>query len=376
MTKRVGLRLGLDARLLAYNQGGISRYITALGHALADLPTLEPFDELVAIYHRKDDNRALEGSGWRGVNVWTPPHHRLERWSLGLELASADLALLHNPDHVPAGAGSARSVVTIHDLAFILYPDTHSRASKLYYSQISRAVEEADRIVAVSESTKQDLLHELGADPTRVRVVHEAAPAKWLRLDGAKARSELATAPFAKPYFLSVQASIEPRKNIPRLIQAFAQVRRAHSDVRLVVVGGPGADDSSVQATILEHELATAVDFPGPLSDACLQASYRDSLALVYPSLYEGFGLPVLEAMAVGAPVIASGVSSLPEVAGNAALLVDPLDLDALAGAMSSVVGDEGLRADLIARGNKRVRQFTWKRAAEKTLAVYREALE
>ena len=170
-----GLRLGLDARLLAYNRGGIARYIASLGHALAALPAPAPFDDLVAIYHRKDRARTLATSGWRGLTAWTPPHHRIERYALALELAPRRLDLLHSPDHVPSGAGRARSVVTVHDLSFLLYPATHSAASQCYYAQVAWTVERADRIIAVSEATKRDLVREVGADPARIRVVHEAA---------------------------------------------------------------------------------------------------------------------------------------------------------------------------------------------------------
>ena len=390
-----GLRLGLDARLLAYNRGGIARYITALGHALAALPAPVPFADLVAIYHRKDRARALATSGWRGLTAWTPPHHRIERCALALELAPRRLDLLHSPDHVPSGAGRARSVVTVHDLSFLLYPATHSADSRRYYAQVAWTVERADRIIAVSEATKRDLVREVGADPARIRVVHEAAtfdaapltdsPSLEGRGRGigtpplqrsAVERGEVpAAAPFAQPYVLSVQAAIEPRKNIPRLIEAFAQARRAHPALRLVVAGGPGTDEPVVRAVVARHDLAAAVDFPGVLPERLLRASYRGALALAYPSLYEGFGLPLLEAMSVGTPVIASQVSSLPEVAGDAALLVDPFDVDALAGALERVAGDAALRADLAARGYRRVRRFSWERAARETLAVYREAL-
>ncbi len=377
-----GLRLGLDARLLAYNRGGIARYITALGHALAALPAPAPFADLVAIYHRKDRTRALAAStgsgsgtgGWRGLTVWTPPHHRIERYALALELAPRGLDLLHSPDHVPSGAGRARSVVTVHDLSFLLYPETHSADSRRYYAQVAWTVERADRIIAVSEATKRDLVREVGADPARIRVVHEAAAP--MPAPAATSGANRPLAPFAQPYVLSVQAAIEPRKNIPRLIEAFAQARRAHPALRLVVAGGPGADEPVVRAAVARHDLAAAVDFPGVLPEQLLQATYRDSLALAYPSLYEGFGLPLLEAMSVGTPVIAARVSSLPEVAGDAALLVDPFDVDALAGALERIAGDEALRADLATRGARRVRCFSWERAAQETLAVYREALE
>ncbi len=368
-----GLRLGLDARLLAYNRGGIARYITALGHALAALPAPAPFDDLVAIYHRKDRARALATSGWRGLTAWTPPHHRIERYALALELAPRRLDLLHSPDHVPSGAGAARSVVTMHDLSFLLYPATHSAASRRYYAQVAWTVERADRIIAVSEATKRDLVREVGADPARIRVVHEAATP--MPDPVAPSGDNQPLAPFAQPYVLSVQASIEPRKNVPRLIEAFAQARRAHPALRLVVAGGPGADEPAGRAAVARHDLAAAVDFPGVLPETLLRASYRGALALAYPSLYEGFGLPLLEAMSAGTPVIAARVSSLPEVAGDAALLVDPLDVDALAGALVQVAGDEALRADLATRGFRRVRRFSWERAARETLAVYREAL-
>ena len=377
MTASDGLRLGLDARLLAYNRGGIARYITSLGRALAALPSYAPFDDLVAVCHRKDRQRSLADHGWRSVTAWTPPHHRWERVLLAAELAGHRLDLLHSPDHIALGAGRARSVLTVHDLAFLLYPHTHSPQSRRYYRQITWAVQRADRIIAVSQATKEDLVREVGADPARIRVVYEAAFPGW---DTATGSPPLGLSPLPQqatpqPYFLAVASVQEPRKNLPRLVEALAEVRRSHPRARLVIAGSPGPDTPAIQEAVARRDLADSVILPGSLDDRHLGAYYRDAVALVYPSLYEGFGLPMLEAMAAGTAVIAANVSSLPEIAGDAVLLVDPHQVESMAEAMRRVVDDEALRADLVARGHSRERQFTWERAAQDTLAVYREAL-
>jgi glycosyltransferase involved in cell wall biosynthesis len=176
-----------------------------------------------------------------------------------------------------------------------------------------------------------------------------------------------------RPFFLAV-GSLQPRKNLVRLVEAFAQVRLSHPDVRLVIVGPRGFKASSLQETIVSHGLVDAVQLLGYVSDDELAALYNAAIALVYPSVYEGFGLPVVEAMACGRPVIAANTSSLPEVAGDAALLVDPFDVSALSAAMERVLANPEEAKVMAGRGRSRVAQFSWERTAAAALAAFESA--
>jgi glycosyltransferase involved in cell wall biosynthesis len=176
------------------------------------------------------------------------------------------------------------------------------------------------------------------------------------------------------PYVFSV-GTVQPRKNYVRLIEALATLGPAFEDVHLVIAGGRGWLDAPIYQAVDSHGLARRVHFTGFVQDEDLPALYADSVCLAYPSLYEGIGLPVLEAMACGVPVVTSNVSSMPEIAGDAALLVDPYNGEELAGALRRVLSQESLRADLIARGREQAAYFTWERAAQQLRAVYRRML-
>ena len=366
-------RIVADARLLHYNRSGIGRYLRHLYGALARLPAAEsplaggapPRRAITLLYSRRDTERRLSGD-FRGGTSWTPAHHRLERWALAAEGLRLRPDLWHAPDHVCPQPAGWRTVLTVHDLAFWRLPRTHAADSRAYYGGLWRSARQATRIICVSQATRRDLLAATGVAEAKVRVVPEAPDPRY--------REPGPPGPPGPPYLLCV-GTVEPRKNLESLFRALAALPpAARPEVR--IVGAPGLDAPAIAALPARLGIAGSVRFLGRLPTAEVAALYRGALALVYPSLLEGFGLPVLEAMAAGAPVLAAARSSIPEVAGDAALLVDPEDTPAFAAAVQRVAESEALRQDLRRRGRERAAGFTWERTARETLAVFAEALE
>jgi glycosyltransferase involved in cell wall biosynthesis len=300
--------------------------------------------------------------------MWT---HR----SLASEILQRPPDVLFVPSHViPLVLPPSRlppAVVTIHDLGYHWFPEAHTRAQHAYLKWSTRwSVAVATQVIAVSQATARDITHWLGAPVDKVRVVHEAAvelsaPTPEL-VDAVRARYGL-----ARPYALYV-GTIQPRKNVCRLIEAYSRLPDPGWD--LVVAGGRGWLSDTFDAQVARAGVAGRVHFPGYVPDAYLPGLLTGATFFCFPSLFEGFGLPVLEAQARGVPVMTANGSSLPEIAGDAALYVDPTDVDAIAAAMLRLSWDEELRQRLIAAGYENVKRFSWDKAAHETLAVLEAA--
>lgn len=362
--------IAVDARLLHYNRTGIGRYIRLLYDAMAALPDAAGRN-LQICYARKDAERALARRWPRTATLVTPAHHRLERWTLAAELVRLRPALLHAPDHVAPQPLGWRTVVTVHDLAFVELPGTHSDHSRAYYAGVGRTVAQAARVICVSHATRSSLLSHYDVAPEKVRVVWEAPDPVY----GGSPDGRLPFAPPERPYFVFV-GTIEPRKNVARIIGALAALLRGGAPpADLVVVGSDGDGAGDLRALPGRLGIAGHVRFTGRQEAGTVAALYRGAAAVVYPSLLEGFGLPILEAMAAGAPVITSNRSSMPEVAGQAAILVDPEDEAQIAHAMRVTLEDDATRARMVLAGRERAASFSWERAARETLAVFDEAL-
>jgi glycosyltransferase involved in cell wall biosynthesis len=369
------LVIALDARLVGY-AAGIARYAVFLADALARLDGAEHY---LILRGRHAAQVHIEGERVSEQRAWTPPHHRLERWTLPLDLLLRQPwpNLLHSVDHVAPAWGPWRSVVTLHDLAFLLYPNTHTAASHAYYAATGESVRRAQRVIAVSQRTASDAVRLLGVDPSRIRVVHEAAapgfsPRPRDRLASLAERFGFDPDP-RRPYVLFV-GTLEPRKNLPLLLEAFAELRR-HVDAQLLVVGARGWLDEPIFAAHARSGVGNAARFLGNLGEEDLAVLYSHAGVFVLPSLYEGFGLPVLEAMACGAPVVCSNAGPLPEVAGDAALLLQPEDPRVWAATMLGVLTNGADSTELRQRGFARARLFSWDAAARATREVYHEAL-
>lgn len=364
------MRIAIDARLVSYIQGGTSRYTVSLVRAMAALGTSH---ELIVLEARKAEGDPAWPEDVERRRLRTPPHHRYEQIALSVELLALGADLLHSPDFIPPFRRPCRSVITIHDLAFLRYPDLLTPESSRYYGQVGRAVESADQIIAVSEATRRDLLDLLKVDPTKVTVVYEAAGDDCAPLSAGEVAVHRKRLGLPERFILFV-GTIEPRKNIPVLLKAFARTWEKLR-VPLVVVGRKGWLYEEVFQTKDSLGLGDEVTFVGPAAGEQLVYYYNCADCLVLPSLYEGFGLPVLEAMACGTPVVTSNVSSLPEIVGDAGLTVDPSDEDGLADAITRMLSEDELRAYLSQQGLRRARRFSWDRAARETFGVYRRAL-
>jgi glycosyltransferase involved in cell wall biosynthesis len=252
-----------------------------------------------------------------------------------------------------------KSMVTVHDLGYRFFPQAHPLAQRLYLDLTTRySANRAQLILADSHATQADLTRLYGISPKKIRVVYPAVHPPHIHHDDIRAKYGLPSR-----YFVFI-GTLQPRKNIARLVQAFARFRQqTHSDIGLVLAGGKGwlFDEAWVQN-------APDVHVTGYIDEADKGALLANAVGLVFPSLYEGFGFPVLEAMLCGTPVIASNTSSLPELVGEAGLLIDPLDSQLIADAMTHLATDETLRADLIAKGTAQAKYFVWQNSANAVL--------
>jgi glycosyltransferase involved in cell wall biosynthesis len=381
------LRVAVDARPAVFPQKtGIGYYTW---HLLKHLRAVDPGTEYLAWYLNA---RALVGGRRRLLadlpvtERWTPiPAWWFERLTERFDLPRVEwfarFDVFFAPNFVPPPTRTRRLVVTVHDLAFRLHPETAPQSTRWWLARIDRTLRHASRIIAVSEATKRDLLELYALEPEQVSVIphgvdgqvfHPSSPEEVERI---RRRFGI-----AGPYLLSL-GGIEPRKNLPNLVRAFARLP-AEGRPTLVVAGGSvewnpeGRDALQEAMRDLPWEVSERVVLTGYVGEEEKVALLGGAEALVYPSLYEGFGLPVLEAMACGTPVVTSDLSALPEVAGDAALLVDPRDPAAIASAVERVLEDEDLRRDLKRKGISRAAAYTWEATARRTAAVLHEAAE
>lgn len=360
----------LADQLFAAVPGGIGTYVRGLIPALREAdPTLD-----ITLFHARHDRAdpipELDGVPRvelaRGIRSLYPSWNLVGRPALPGSLSSA--AVLHAPSPVaipPAGPGQ-RLVVTVHDLAFRLYPSLFPPAWRtLYRTGLRRAVRRADAIVAISRHTARDLARHAGVEPARIHVIPLAASLPESARDPGEVLDRLKV---PRPYLLFV-GTLEPRKNLVRLVRAYRRVavRLPHA----LVLAGP----AGWRTQRLHRELSLRgpgrVMLTGRVAAADLDALYRGADAFCYPSLYEGFGLPVLEAMSRGVPTVVADSSSLPEVAGDAALRANPRSVRALAGAIERVLTDPAEASRLAGAGRERASLFSWDQTARMTLRAY-----
>jgi glycosyltransferase involved in cell wall biosynthesis len=368
--------IGVDAsRALRARQTGTERYAFQIIDHLLRLPAAA--DHNWRLYTGAEPGPLpfplrTPGASSANVQVRVLPARRL--WThraLAREVLRQPPDVLFVPAHViPFVLPPQRlppAVVTIHDLGYLLFPAAHTRSQRWYLDWSTRwSAHAAARVIAISRATAQDLAHFYGVDRRKIDVIYEAT----VPLLAPPAVGGTPPWQPSRPYALFV-GTIQPRKNLVRLAQAYARLRRTHAvGWDLVLAGGEGWLSQPVIDQIDSLGLPDCIHRLGYVADGALEPLLRNALFFCYVSLYEGFGLPVLEAQMHGAPVMTANNSSLPEVAGDAALLVDPLDVDAIADAMLRLSQDEALRQQLIAAGYANVARFSWETAARQTLDV------
>jgi glycosyltransferase involved in cell wall biosynthesis len=370
-------RVGLNAHLLSltanYRGAGINGYIYQL---LRHLPAADAAMDYVAyLYDRGFQPGAgltVQASRWDTRSPW----RRIAWEQTRLAAASRGLNLLHGLAFATPLAAACPTVVTVHDLTFLRFPDAFRRSNRLYLSLFTRlSTRRAARVIAVSESTRQDVITLCGVPADRVVAIPNGVTEAFCPADPREV-AEFRRRKGLPERFILFLGTLEPRKNLVRLLDAYAALHQSSREtVPLVLAGGKGWFYDTIFARVAELGLEGAVIFPGFVPVEELPWWYRAAELFVYPSLFEGFGLPVLEAMACGTPTVTSMASSLPEVVGTAALLVDPEDTAEMTNAIERVLSDRALAAELHAAGPRQAARFPWTRTAAESVNVYRQAL-
>ena len=375
----VGLNAHLLSRQAGYRSAGIHSYIHQL---IQHLP--EADKDLRAIVFtgrsRREEWGVSDALGWR-ASRW--PTHRpwvriaweqlLQPWAL----RRAGVQLLHAMAFVSPLAAPVPTVITVHDLSFLRFPERFRPANRLYLSTMTRlSCRRARRIIAVSQATADQVVQLLGVPAERIDVVpHGVQHAHFCPLPPSQVAA-LSREKGLPERFVLFLGTLEPRKNLITLIEAFARTEAMRQGYKLVIAGGKGWYYGEIFTHVERLGLERSILFPGFVPADELSLWYNAATVFVYPSLYEGFGMPLLEAMACGTPVIGSQASCMPEVVGDAGLLVSPHDVAGLVGSLDQLLADADLRADLSQRGRTRAATFTWEAAAQATVASYRQALE
>jgi glycosyltransferase involved in cell wall biosynthesis len=370
------LRIAIDAHSVGVGLAGNESYATNLIEALAEIDPINDYTLYVT------SNEAVErfSKRWPNFRVRTTlPHTPLIRIPLTLsaELRKHPVDVLHVQFTAPPFS-PCPVVVSIHDLSFEHLPETFNRRSRTQLRfTVRRSARKAARIISLSEHGRRDVIATYGISPEFVTAIPIAAPRQFEPIEDEKELQRIRhTYGIAQDYILSV-SSIQPRKNLTRLISAYARLQAARPGTKLpqlVIVGKCAWLYDETLNAINENGVRGSVIVTGYVPNNDLPVLYSGALCFVYPSYFEGFGLPPLEAMKCGSPVIAGNRTSLPEVVGDAGVLVNPFDVEAITSAIARLIDSPGLRSELRVKGLNRARMFDWRETARRTLEVYKDA--
>ncbi|MBL8046190.1 MAG: glycosyltransferase family 4 protein [Anaerolineales bacterium] len=368
------MTLCFDLSAAAHERAGLGRYAASLAQALVELGTpltgfindprdgqlKAPLDKLLTL------TANLPRKRWRlraAISYFGGPN---------LNHIFAGVKLYHATEHLLPVITHARSVFTLHDTAYLHFPQYHLLQNRLYLTLLMpRFIQRAEAVICVSEATRRDAVRFYNVPTEKLYVIHEGVETRFAPISHAPTLETLRTKYNLPARFVLYVSTIEPRKNLTTLLKAYAVLRQSQPEIGLVIAGGKGWLHESFFAELRALGLERQVQLLGYVPDEDLPALLNCAAVFAYPSVFEGFGLPPLEAMACGTPVIVSNASSLPEVVGDAGLLLPPTDVQAWVEAMRRVLNDNALHAKLRARGLHRAKQFTWEKAARATLKVY-----
>ncbi len=375
------IRLAIDYTPAMTQQAGIGRYTRGLIEALVQRAASLDAQLVLFVAGRYPPPCSWPPHVvWRAIPIPAPTltrlWHRL-RLPLPAEWLTGGIDLYHSPDFLLPPLRRAIGVVTIHDLSFLRVPDCADPGLRAFLTaEVPKAIARARHILADSESTRRDLIELLQVPPEKISVVPAGIHASFRRVEDETRRNAVRIRYGLPKRFILSLGRLEPRKNLVRLIQAYAQLRRRRAPPHhLVIAGGRGWLYEDILREPERQGVSGWVHFPGFIPDEDLPALYSLADAFAFPSLYEGFGLPPLEALACGTPTVVGDNSALPEVVGDAALRVPAEDVTALAEALERLIEDEAWRAFTRTAGPARARRFSWDAAARKLLIAYRRAL-
>jgi glycosyltransferase involved in cell wall biosynthesis len=367
----------------AYDQGGgIGRLVRDLITALAIEDTTTPYHLFVAGAKRPQlPPPPGPNFTWHPIPLsaeWMARVWQRARVPLPVTWLTGDVDLYHATDFVlPPVSRGIKTILTVHDLSFVRVPETAAPNLRAYLNRVvPRSIKNANHVIADSQATKDDVCALYGTSPNKVTVLLSGVDPRFARVEdrtilkGVREHYGIGEA----PYIFCI-GTVQPRKNYSRVIQALAQLRSEGHNLQLVIAGGKGWLEDEMYKTLSATQMQDHVKLIGFARDEDLPALYSGAVLTAFPSLYEGFGLPILESMACGTPVVTANVSSLPEVAGTAALMVDPYDVRALTDAIRRLISDDVVGISLVEDGYAQVKRFTWARAARQLRAIYERVL-
>lgn len=370
------MRIAIDATSIPPNPAGAGVYAIELVRALAERDRRDGY----ALFARTDalDEPIAGHRNWHVEKVTASRPRRLawEQIRLPGRLSALAIDVLHSTHHtLPLRPVRSRRVVTVHDVTFLRIPERYPPARRLYFGAITRlSAKVADAIIVPSESVRADVVRTLGTDPGKMHVVYEAAGPPYRPID-AEIAAKVAEKYLLEPGYVLSVGSLEPGKNRARLFRALKALRDEGVHAHLAIVGQPAWKYEDEAALVDELGMGDRIHYLGYVPTSDLPALYNAASVFAFPSLYEGFGLPVIEAMACGVPVVTSEISATAEVSGDAALLIDPQDVEAIRGVLRALLTDPLQRDSYGRRGLARAAEFSWRRAADETHTVYQRAL-
>ena len=366
------MRVAIDARKL--HDFGIGTYTRNL---LRHLARIDHDNEYVLLCHQPDLGIGTQlGQNFRTVLEPSRNYSVREQFHIPWVLHRERPDVFHAPHYVLPPAVRCRSIVTIHDCIHLMFPQyLPNRAASLYAkASMWSAARRSRKILTVSEASKRDIIRFLNVPADKVVVVYNAIDERFRVAPSDEAIARVRERYQLDHRFVLYVGNIKPHKNLVRLVEAFDRLRaRGFDDLTLLIIGDEISKLPALRRAVHSHKLHKHVRFLGYLPDDTLAVLYRLADVFVFPSLYEGFGLPPLEAMACGAPVVTSNVSSLPEVTGDAAVLVDPYDAASIADGVAKVLTDPALRDEMRVKGVARAREFSWERSVSRTREIYQE---
>jgi len=370
------VRIAIDAR--KYRDFGIGTYIRNL---VTQLARIDRATEYVLLCKPQDETElASLAPNFRAVVETAPPYSVAEQLRIPMAIRRERADLFHAPHYILPPLINCRSVVTIHDTIHMMFPQYLPGRLAYGYARASLwvATRRSNRILTVSETSKSDILRRFRVSADKVTVIYNAIDERLSQAPPDEAFERVRIRYQLRDPFALYVGNIKPHKNLERLIDAFDRLRRQEGfdSLRLVIIGDEISKYQGLRRAVHQHKLHKQVRFFGFVPVDTLSVLYRLASVFVFPSLYEGFGLPPLEAMASGTPVVTSNVSSLPEVVGDAAILVDPYDPDSIADGMKQVLTDTELRAELIRRGLAKVREYSWEQSVARVREVYEEVMQ
>ena len=366
-------KIGIDVRMMTRLKTGVEIYTYYL---IQNLGRIDKFNEYFLFSDKDFNNSDLPSSFNKRIIKFPPISFLWTQSSLFFALLRYRIDLYHSPTSAFALWGRRKRIVTIHDLSFLFYPEMYSKRRQLAHRfWLKRAVDFSDKIITVSKNTKEDIIKFYNAEPEKINVIHLGIDNKvYYPLKESFHFGQIQRKYNLPKRFIFAVGRLEPRKNFVNLIKAYAILKRK-TDLKekLVIIGNKGYRYKDIFKTVENLNLKKEVIFLGYVPQKDLPYIYNLASLFVYPSFYEGFGLPPLEAMACGIPVITSTTSSLPEVVGEAAILVNPYNVEEIAEAIYKVLSNKELAEKMRRKGLERAKQFSWEKCGRETLRVYEE---